>query len=171
MNPKINRLPGGFLGFVDVKAMGDNPGYLAPLVGPGLDMAPFYLSTGRRTEFVGVNVPALSSGLILSTLTVPQNKAWLIENIIASGSLLGAGQIFTGAICIATAQTPGITSVVYAGESVTHTVNDFVTLSLNFQGGFYVAPSGYRIGLLVTQATGGAVAPNLVVALTEVDYP
>lgn len=104
----INRFAAGLLGFADIKAMGKTPDRLGGTVESQLNIMPFYFG-GSRTVLGGVaNAQAIAGQFItLNALTVPQGKAFVLENIWAESlQQLAAAETIIMAIRVLALATP-----------------------------------------------------------------
>lgn len=164
MDAPINRLPAGFLGFVDVKAMGVNPRILADRVQPIIDMRPYYTAGGRI--FISSNPLAINTVTTTPFLTVPANKTWALEAMtLSTAALLGAGQSLT--MCCAIIDPVG--NRMWLGDLQTETTGGLGLARLNFPEP-YIALPGYQLACITTRIAGGPISVIATLAYVEGDY-
>jgi len=89
----INRYPGGFLGFADIKAMGKNPRTLGTNVVPVLEMESFY--SGERVRLTTTTANIVGPFIVVTAATpFAANKGFRLESMEAFGATasLAAGE-------------------------------------------------------------------------------
>jgi hypothetical protein len=164
MRAPINRLPAGFLGFVDVKAMGENPRTFLSEVQPGMDMRPFYTAGGRI--FITSTAVAVAGVGTTPLLTVPQNKAWAAESMtVSTVGILGAGVSFT--MCCAILDANG--NRLWIGEKDVETTGGLGLARMNFPD-VYIALPGYQFAVICTRIAAGPVSVIGSLTYVEGDY-
>ncbi len=100
MEAPINRYPGGLLGFLDIKAMGENPRTLSTVVQPLVDLTPYYLGS-KRVTLTSLTANVTGLGLFASTTPVVQGSdAFLMTNIQVTGATLAAGENIRFYACV-----------------------------------------------------------------------
>jgi hypothetical protein len=92
----INRVPAGLLSLLDGQNLGDNPGEIADVISPTIDLWHFFLASKGLEQVVAQEVigPASPAGPY-AVLTVPVGELWVIEitqflyQSAAAGSIAG----------------------------------------------------------------------------------
>lgn len=105
MDAPINRYPGGLLGFLDIKQMGENPRFVGGQVMPYIDMTPYYLG-GKRVQ-LSSTIPSITNvGSFSSTTPVVQGQdAFILTNVMVTGATLAAGENIRGYVYCQSAPT------------------------------------------------------------------
>jgi len=148
----INRVPAGLLALLGSKVGGINPALLADQVIPTIDFSRFYLAGSLERSTVSGNIAAV--GLFASTLVVPENEFWVVDQYtLSAGAALGAGQALQVAPCYLYSLA-GSTRALQVGQpSLLAGVGDLPTAG---SGGFIVPP-GSTLGLVCFRITAGPV--------------
>lgn len=170
----INRYPGGFLGFMDVKSMGKPPGTIMEEVRPTIDMTMWYLA--ERLKFTGtLAITPAAPDVYWDAPNVPANKAWLVESAwVESVTAMGAGSAIVCSVAIGKTNLvggSGSADAMFIGErtAISWTTGDQgVLASAYFQRPFLMLP-GWRFGVAVTRMT---TPPQLSLraSYVQIDY-
>lgn len=163
----INRYPASLLGFLDIKAMGNNPRYIEPNVRPILDLHPFYMG-GSRVGASGL--VAITSGAIFpANLTVPSSKAWIVDHVSLTGPGLVTGEVLYACPLIQPVAGVGLIGprVAEVGDT---TASPIFVASWDLSNRPIVCPSGYRFGAFVFRENLGALNLTVGVSYVEADF-
>lgn len=178
----INRLATGFLGYIDVKAMGVNPRSIDPNVQTQLDMRPHYTAAGRKVITSGA-IELNGVGAYVA-LTVPAGKLWLLESVQYQGGSPAVGppgeEIETG-VMIFEAGIPvlsktllldPVTRTSFGSSTTVHLSGGVVWGAMNFLDSLYVCLPGYRLGVWVPRHFNNAagIFITMIASVVEVDY-
>lgn len=79
MGTPIQLIPAGYLGFLQSKTMGRNPGEAADFVQPTMDLTRMYRAPFRRVTKQSANIAATGLGLFAWSVAVPQGEYWAVE--------------------------------------------------------------------------------------------
>ena len=90
MPQQTNRIPHGFLDLVGSEVGGKTPPVYSDFIGPTVDMTELYLAETLAAEGVTFNHAA---ALASTSVTVPDDEAWLMRCLGVSGSLSNTGQL------------------------------------------------------------------------------
>lgn len=168
ISPPINRLPAGFLGFVDVKQMGKNPSHIADTVAPVVDMTSFYVAGSRSTK-QGPSVALGAGGPTrwVSDVFVPTGKCWMISEIeMVAAGVLGAGGTFQGYLMVL---DPTGQSQWVSDPTPQYVTGDRVNHAAYLERPFIALP-GYVLAVDIVRNAGGAVTALLRCSVVEFDY-
>lgn len=82
---EINRVPRGFLGVLDAKTGGRSPAQMSPVLGPSIDMTPWYLADIPLQRAVGSDsAPNIVSPSLFCSVLIPPTELWAVYGIAIS---------------------------------------------------------------------------------------
>lgn len=155
MTGEVNRVPSGLLGYLDMKARGQNPRLLDGNVSASVDLDRWYEQQQREIPFTLITPAGVG---FVGVGTVPQGQLWILRSISAysTAALLAATTIRISA-CLQLAAAAGNIALCPVGEQLSFTVGERIAVGWV---GSYVLRPGDAVGYWVSQYTVGT-APQM----------
>lgn len=171
--PPINRFPLGLLGFVDIKAMGENPRYLDGRVQSTMDLTKWYMAEARDRYLSTVMNPA-APAVNWAAPNIPSPQMWLLESVwVDVTAVIGAGITWKGGVCIGRVNQNGATGTedvmtVLATGLTAATGDASIVAHHYFAQPFLMLPT-WRFGLITQSVAGGAPSFRIGASFLRID--
>lgn len=149
----INRYPASLLGFLDIKAMGNNPRFLEQRVQPSIDLLKFYMGGARQGRSFNLGSITGNGYKPAVNAVVPQNKAWIVDNIWLSGPGLLDNEVLSMAPTITQSTGFIMLGPITSWSGVTAS-SPIAIAPWDLRDEPIICPAGYRFEIFIARVAG-----------------
>jgi len=167
MPGKIQVIPPGYLGFLQIKSEGRNPVEATDAIVPTFDMRTWYFQANMENTTGSRTIPDLSLSVAnfgATALIVPEGEWWWIESYtVRSGGILAAGETIDWQLGYA--MFGAVNHYVMKGPRTTHAGNAAGTVMPWTACGEFFVPPGAQLIIMVNEwnvAAGGNLTEAFV---------
>lgn len=161
MTTPIQLIPAGYLGFLQSKTMGRNPGEASDVVQPTMELTKLYRAPFRRVSKQSANIAATGLGLGAFTQSVPFNQWWAVEYVHLYLTT-AAGQAIR---CAPAIFQNGTSEALFVGSVRSAGASDQILVPAYFEDPWIAAP-GDAFGVLCELLTAGPISAELKIVYT-----